>query len=96
MDKALGGRLGDRGEDMRVRESREICQNLPLDDTFQHMADLVECTPSDVLEQLSDKQTVTAVFEEMLPGIHEEIEPGCVGPAMDSTKIDTHRLSPSI
>jgi hypothetical protein len=79
-----------------VRESREIGQNLPLDDTFQHVVDSVECGPSEILEQLSDKQKVTAVFEEMLQGIHEEAELDHIGLIMDSRKIETHRFSPSI
>jgi hypothetical protein len=64
----------ESGKGERVEQLRELCQNLPLDDAFQKVADSVERAPAEVLEQLSNKQKVTAIFEEMLHGIHEETE----------------------
>jgi hypothetical protein len=64
----------DKGTGTKVRELREICQILTLDDGSQKIADSIERAPTEVLEQLSDKQKVTAIFEEILRGIHEETE----------------------
>jgi hypothetical protein len=70
--RAVG--IVERGEGRRVNQLKEICEKLPIDEGFQRVADSVERAPAEVLEQLSDKQKVTAIFEEMLKGIHEETE----------------------
>lgn len=62
----------DKGNGTRVNELKEIIDAVQLDDSFQQVADCVAEAPTEVLEQLSDKRRVTAIFEEMLHGIKEE------------------------
>ena len=64
-----GLELVNKGEGEKVDDLKEILQNLPLDDNFLKVADCVEKAPKEVLEQLSDKKKVAAIFEEMIGGI---------------------------
>ena len=64
--------LVKEGSGTHVEELRKVCESVPVDDQFEKVADCVERAPKDVLEQLSDKAKVTAVFEEMLEGIKTE------------------------
>ncbi|OHS96256.1 hypothetical protein TRFO_37585 [Tritrichomonas foetus] len=64
--------LIEKGEGTHLEELKEILQNLPLEDQFQKVADCVAKAPTEVLEQLSDKKKVAAIFEEMLAGIRTE------------------------
>ena len=64
-----GLELVNKGKGEKVEDLKEILQNLPLDDNFLKVADCVEKAPKEVLEQLSDKKKVAAIFEEMIGGI---------------------------
>jgi len=60
------------GKGKKVEDLRKIVSNLPLDDSFQKVADSVEKAPDEVLSMLSDKKKVGAVFQEMLDDIKGE------------------------
>lgn len=64
--------LVEKGEGSNVEKLREIIQNIPVDEQFQKVADCVAQAPTEVLEQLSNKKKVAAIFEEMLQGIRND------------------------
>ena len=64
--------LVEKGEGTHIEELKEIIQNIPLDDQFQTVADSVAKAPAEVLDQLSDKSKVAAIFDEMLEGIRTD------------------------
>ena len=62
----------EEGSGTHVKELNEMCRHAPDDEQFQKAADCVERAPREVLEQLSDKAKVAAVFQEMLNGIKND------------------------
>lgn len=64
--------LIEKNEGTHVEKLKDLIQNLSLDDKFQKVADAVSNAPAEVLDQLSDKKKVSAIFEEMLNGIKNE------------------------
>lgn len=64
--------LIEKNEGTHVEQLKEIVDKLQLDDQFQKVADCVSKAPTLVLEQLSDKKKVSAIFEEMLTGIRND------------------------
>lgn len=64
--------LVQKGEGAKVNDLKEIINNLPLDNGFQKVADCVQNAPKEVLDHLSDKKKVAAIFEEMVNGIKTE------------------------
>lgn len=64
--------LVQKGQGVKVNDLKEIISNLPIDNGFQKVADCVQNAPKEVLDHLSDKKKVAAIFEEMVSGIKTE------------------------